>query len=113
VLVREDDAELERRVRESETSARIYANAASWLRGESAYLRKVAKLHTSDFRRFLALRGFPMPQAEVPASCGQPPFMTHLPRNAIEGHRKRAAASYCQSGSALCPRPNTLAGDST
>lgn len=44
VLLREDDAELQRRVCESNKSARTYAEAASWLQRESAYLRKVARL---------------------------------------------------------------------
>jgi hypothetical protein len=44
VLLREDDAELERRVCESEKSAKTYAQAASWLQRESAYLRRVARL---------------------------------------------------------------------
>jgi hypothetical protein len=44
VLLREDDAELERRVCESEKSAKTYAQAATWLQRESVYLRRVARL---------------------------------------------------------------------
>jgi hypothetical protein len=44
VLLREDEAELQRRVCESDKSAQTYAEAASWLQRESAYLRKVARL---------------------------------------------------------------------
>jgi hypothetical protein len=44
VLLREDDATLERRVCESEKSAKTYAEAAEWMQRESAYLRKVARL---------------------------------------------------------------------
>jgi hypothetical protein len=44
VVLREDDAALERRVCEKEKSAKTHADAATWLQRESAYLRKVAKL---------------------------------------------------------------------
>src|SRR5580658_7076577 len=44
VLLREDDAALERRVCESEKTQKTYANAAEWLRRESAHLRRVAGL---------------------------------------------------------------------
>lgn len=44
VLLREDDATLERRVCESERAVKTYATAADWLQKESAYLRKLAKL---------------------------------------------------------------------
>jgi hypothetical protein len=44
VLLRENDAELERRVCENEQSARTYVQAANWLQRESAYLRKMARL---------------------------------------------------------------------
>ncbi len=44
VLRREDDPALERRVCESELSAKTYADAMAWLRRESTHLRKVAKL---------------------------------------------------------------------
>lgn len=44
VLLREDDSTLERRVCDSDRSAQTYAEAASWLQRESAYLRKVARL---------------------------------------------------------------------
>jgi hypothetical protein len=44
VLLREDDSALERRVCESERSAKTYADAADWLQRESAYLRKIARL---------------------------------------------------------------------
>jgi hypothetical protein len=42
VLLREDDSTLERRVCESEFSAKTYADAMAWLRRESIHLRKVA-----------------------------------------------------------------------
>ncbi|HEX4243227.1 MAG TPA: hypothetical protein VHZ53_17585 [Steroidobacteraceae bacterium] len=44
VLLREDDATLERRVCESEKSAKTYAEAAEWMQRGSAYLRKMARL---------------------------------------------------------------------
>ena len=44
VLLREDDVGLERRVCESEQTAKTYADAAAWLQRESALLRKVARL---------------------------------------------------------------------
>ncbi|MGA7540438.1 MAG: hypothetical protein WBW93_16905 [Steroidobacteraceae bacterium] len=44
VLLREDDAALERRVCENERSTKVYADAADWLARESAYLRKVARM---------------------------------------------------------------------
>jgi hypothetical protein len=44
VLLREDDAALERRVCEPDKTVRVYADAAEWLQRESAYLRKVARL---------------------------------------------------------------------
>jgi hypothetical protein len=44
VLLREDDAALERRVCENDKTAKTYANAADWLRRESDHLRKVARL---------------------------------------------------------------------
>jgi hypothetical protein len=44
VLLREDDAELERRICENEKSAKTYARAATRLQRESAYLRRVARL---------------------------------------------------------------------
>lgn len=44
VLLCEDDETLKRRVCASDHSARTYAEAATWLQRESAYLRKVARL---------------------------------------------------------------------
>jgi hypothetical protein len=44
VLVQEDDTALERRVCENERATRTYADAATWLQRESAYLRKMARL---------------------------------------------------------------------
>ncbi|HKT73978.1 MAG TPA: hypothetical protein VJQ47_13885 [Steroidobacteraceae bacterium] len=44
VLLREDDAGLERRVCESDATVKTYTEAAVWLQRESAYLRKVARL---------------------------------------------------------------------
>jgi len=44
VLLREDDATLERRVCESEKITKTYRSAADWLRRESAYLRKMSRL---------------------------------------------------------------------
>jgi hypothetical protein len=44
VVLRDDDAALERRVCESDRAAKTYAEAASWLQRESAYLRNVARL---------------------------------------------------------------------
>ena len=44
VLLRQDDIELESRVRESAKSAKTYADAADWLQRESQYLRKIARL---------------------------------------------------------------------
>jgi hypothetical protein len=44
VLLREDDAALERRVCESEKSANTYALAVTWLQRESAHLRRTARL---------------------------------------------------------------------
>ena len=44
VLLREDGAELVRRVCESEKSAKTYAQAAEWMQRESAYLRKLTRL---------------------------------------------------------------------
>jgi hypothetical protein len=44
VLLRDDDAALERRVCENDKSAKTYASAAAWLQRESTYLRRMAKL---------------------------------------------------------------------
>lgn len=44
VLLRDDDAALERRVCESAQSAKLYSDALRWLQTESTYLRKVARL---------------------------------------------------------------------
>ncbi|MGH3427487.1 MAG: hypothetical protein ACRD3Q_19905 [Terriglobales bacterium] len=44
VLLREDDATLQARVCEDDKSVKTYANAAEWLRRESAHLRRVAGL---------------------------------------------------------------------
>ena len=44
VLLREDDAALERRVCEDDKSRKTYSAAADWLARESAHLRKVARL---------------------------------------------------------------------
>jgi hypothetical protein len=44
VLLREDDSALERRVCQSDQTAKDYAGAAQLLRRESAHLRKVARL---------------------------------------------------------------------
>jgi division protein CdvB (Snf7/Vps24/ESCRT-III family) len=44
VLLREDDAALQRRVRENDKTVKTYTTAADWLARESAYLRKVARL---------------------------------------------------------------------
>lgn len=44
VVLRDDHVALERRVCESERTAKTYAEAATWLQRASAYLRKVARL---------------------------------------------------------------------
>ena len=44
VLLRDDDAALERRVCESEKTVQTYAMAAAWLQRESAHLRRMARL---------------------------------------------------------------------
>ena len=44
VLLREDDLALQARVCESDKTVKTYANAATWLRRESAHLRRVAGL---------------------------------------------------------------------
>jgi hypothetical protein len=44
VLLREDDATLQRRVCESDKTVKTYTTAADWLARESAYLRKMARL---------------------------------------------------------------------
>lgn len=44
VLLREDDATLQRRVCENEKSTKTYATAVDWLQREPAYMRKVAPL---------------------------------------------------------------------
>jgi hypothetical protein len=44
VVLREDDASLERRVCENAQAAKMYQGAATLLQRESAYLRKMAKL---------------------------------------------------------------------
>jgi len=44
VLLRDDEQALERRVCESDRSAKTYAEAVTWLQRESAHLRKVARL---------------------------------------------------------------------
>jgi hypothetical protein len=55
VLVREDDASLERRVCESALAAKTYAGAAAWLQRESAYLRRIAKLLDTAGGRLVAV----------------------------------------------------------
>jgi hypothetical protein len=55
VVLREDDSALERRVCESDHSAKTYAQAAAWLQRESAYLRKVARLLETAEGRLVAV----------------------------------------------------------
>lgn len=44
ILLKHDDVELESRVCKSAKTAKTYGEAADWLRRESEYLRKVARL---------------------------------------------------------------------
>lgn len=57
VLLRQDDAALERRVCESERSVKVYTDAADWLQRESVYLRKVARLLETAGTRVSAVVG--------------------------------------------------------
>ena len=57
VLLREDDATLERRVCENEKTVKTYTTAADWLARESAYMRKVARLLDTAGGRLVAVLG--------------------------------------------------------
>lgn len=55
VLLREDDAALERRVCENTQSASTYRDAACWLQREATYLRKMARLQELAGKRLTAV----------------------------------------------------------
>jgi len=55
VVLREDDAALERRVCEDKRTAKTYADAADWLQRESVYLRKMARLLDTAGERLAAV----------------------------------------------------------
>jgi hypothetical protein len=57
VVLRADDATLERRVCESERSFKTYSSAADWLQRESAYLRKMARLLDAANERLATVLG--------------------------------------------------------
>ena len=70
VLLREDDAALERRVCENEKTVKTYTTAADWLTRESEYLRKVARLLDTASGRLATTLGR-CSVAEVPAQGGE------------------------------------------
>jgi hypothetical protein len=55
VLLRDDDVALERRVCENDKTAKTYAQAATWLQRESAYLRRMARLLDTAGNRVTAV----------------------------------------------------------
>ncbi len=66
VLLREDDATLTRRVCETERSFKTYTSAADWLRRESAYLRKMARLLDAANARLADVLGRCQPESPQP-----------------------------------------------
>jgi hypothetical protein len=67
VVLREDDATLQRRVCENDKTVRTYTSAADWLARESAYLRKMARLLDTAGGRLSAVLGRCQPgQSSVP-----------------------------------------------
>jgi hypothetical protein len=66
VLLSEDDQALERRVCESDQATKTYAGAADWLRRESAYLRRIARLLDTASERVATVLGRFQPSAPGP-----------------------------------------------
>jgi hypothetical protein len=72
VLLREDDAALERRVCENERTVKTYASAADWLQRESTYLRKIARLLDTAGGRLTTVLGRCGVTAPAATNSGEP-----------------------------------------
>ena len=66
VLLREDDAALERRGCESQRSFKTYSSASDWLQRESAYLRKVARFLDAANERLATVLARCQPESPQP-----------------------------------------------